>query len=160
LPTPITVHLLTDTSTLALQFAQFIQAAEAPVGFKVVIDSYDAGTARTLTLNGNWDTKVVTSSFNDPDPQNILYNILGSGSANAIGYSNPRLDYVLGNGLKASSVSARATNYKVAQQIIHDDRPIIVLYDGFNFIPYDASLLTGVAVNALGQATFVNAQYK
>jgi peptide/nickel transport system substrate-binding protein len=144
-----------------LQFAQFIQAEEAAVGFKVVIDSFDAGTARSLALSGNFDTYLVTSSFNDPDPQNILYNILDSkGSANVVGYSNPRLDYVLANGLKASSVSARATNYKVAQQIIHDDRPLIVLYNAVNFVPFDASLLTGVGVNALGQASFVNAQYR
>ena len=51
------------------------------------------------------------------------------GDANYSGYSNPRLDLILANGLKATSIKARSTLYRVAQQIIPDDRPIIVLYN-------------------------------
>jgi hypothetical protein len=67
---------------------------------------------------------------------------------------------VLANGLKASSLAARAVDYHVAQEIIHDDRPLIVLYNSVAFAAYDASALTGVELTALATLSLVNAQYK
>ena len=39
------------------------------------------------------------------------------------------MDFVLDNGLKATQLGARAVNYRVAQQVIHADRPAIFLYN-------------------------------
>ena len=75
----------------------------------------------------------------------------------AVGYSNPRLDYVLANGLKATQTNARAVDYRVAQQIIHDERPVIVLYNRTSIVAYSASV-GGVALDYKGQLQLANAQ--
>jgi peptide/nickel transport system substrate-binding protein len=153
-----TVHLLATSTTSRL--AQFIQAEEAQVGIDVVIDSTDMATNQSFTLGGHFDTALVTSA-SDPDPNTLLYNALDTnGATNAPGYSNPRLDYVLAHALEASSFKARAVDYRVAQQIIHDDRPIIVLYSRPLFLAFNSSLLSGIALTATGSPSLVNAQYK
>ena len=62
------------------------------------------------------------------------------GTTNYSGYSNPRLDYVLRNGLKAIQPVDRAVNYRVAQQILLADRPAIFLYDSVYHAAYSTSL--------------------
>ena len=41
---------------------------------------------------------------------------------------------------EGDDAKARATLYRAAQQIIHDDRPIIVLYNPITFAAFSASL--------------------
>jgi peptide/nickel transport system substrate-binding protein len=156
-PTPITVHLLVGNSTQASLVAQFIQSVEAAVGFNVVIDCC-AGF--DLAPSGRFDV-LLTSTQSDPDPNVLIYGHLATnGTGNVGGYSNARLDYVLTNGLKASSPAARAVNYHVAQEIIHDDRPVIVLWNSVALKAYDASVLKGVELFATGTLSLTNAQYK
>jgi peptide/nickel transport system substrate-binding protein len=159
--TPITVHLLTSNGTQNVLLAQFIQSEEAAVGFNVVIDTAGSvSIANGLAGSGRFD--VLLSGYQpDPDPNILISNNLDTnGPGDFSGYSNPRLDYVLANGLKASSLAARAVDYHVAQEIIHDDRPLIVLYNSVAFAAYDASALTGVELTALATLSLVNAQYK
>ena len=76
------------------------------------------------------------------------------------GYSNPRLDLILSNGVKATSMRARATLYHVAQQIIAGDRPIIYLYNRLGFRATSANLAGARLING-GQGTkIVNAQLR
>jgi peptide/nickel transport system substrate-binding protein len=160
LPTPITVHLLTSNTTALLRLAQFIQAEEAAVGFNVVIDSVDQPTQVALTGSGHFDTAIIQYA-SDPEPNALIYRSFDTlGAANLSGYSSPRLDYVLKNGILASSSNARAVNYRVAQQIIHDDRPIIVLYARTSIRAFNASLLTGVQLTAAGGYDLANVQYR
>ena len=131
--------------------------SETAVGFNVVIDCCAGGD---LAPSGRFDV-VLTSTRSDPDPNILIYPHLDTnGTNNASGYSNPRLDYVLANGLKASSPAARAVNYHVAQEIINRDRPVIVLYNSSSLTAYDASVLTGVELIATGTLSLTNAQYK
>jgi peptide/nickel transport system substrate-binding protein len=156
-PTPITVHLLATNALLA----QFIQSEEAAVGFSVQIDlAASAAIANGMAGSGHFD--VLLSGYQpDPDPNILIYNNLDTyGPGDFSGYSNTRLDYVLANGLKASSLAARAVDYHVAQEIIHDDRPIIVLYNTVAFVAYDASMLSGVEQTTLASLSLVNTQYK
>jgi peptide/nickel transport system substrate-binding protein len=159
-PTPITVHLLIGNNSEQLRLAQFVQAEEAAVGFNVVIDAVDQPTLRPRAGSGQFDTALIGSAT-DPEPNTLITRGLDTVSTvNYGGYSNPRLDYVLKNGLLASSLKARAVNYRVAQQIVHDDRPIIVLYARSGIYAFNASLLTGVQLNAVGGPSLVNAQYR
>ena len=158
-PTPITVHLLTANNTGLLRLAQFVQAQEAAAGFNVVIDLVDQPTLMALLVSGRFDTAIYQYGT-DPEPNTLVSRALNtSGASNYTGYSNPRLDYVLNNGLEASSFKARAVNYRVAQQIIRDDRPIIVLYARLTFAAFSSSLLTGVQLTAVGGYNLANAQF-
>ena len=126
-----------------------------------MIDSVDGVTQRTLAASGQFETASIGFFGIDPEPNTLIGRAFDTlGAVNYSGYSNPRLDYVLKNGLEASSHDARAVNYRVAQQVIHDDRPIIVLYAKPGIFAFNASLLTGVQLTALGSLNYANVQYK
>jgi peptide/nickel transport system substrate-binding protein len=123
-----TVHLLTPNATDMLRLAQFIQAQEAAVGINVVIDSADNATVLSRAASGNFDAYLSNFGGSPDTDRNIFQFLATSGSRNHAGYSNPRLDLILANGRKATSVSALKTLYHAAQQIVLEDRPIIYLY--------------------------------
>jgi peptide/nickel transport system substrate-binding protein len=157
-PTPITVHLLIVGSSSVE--AQVIQAEEAAVGFNVVIDFQAVPSFVSAILSGNFDAVVRGVSPNNPDPNTYLYQYFAtSGPQNASGYSNPRLDYVLANALKATNPKARAVDYRVAQQIINTDRPIIPLRYPIDYVEV-ASDLHGIQFDPFGDLLLANAQYR
>jgi peptide/nickel transport system substrate-binding protein len=153
-----TVHLLTNLSTDNLRRAQFIQAEEAAVGFNVVIDALDPSTVTARRIAGNFDAYVGGFTPGGVDPT-IPINLATTDARNYGGYSSTRLDYVLANGLKATDPKARAVNYQVAQQIIHDDRPYIPLYNPSIFAAVSASV-AGVQLDYRGLLALTHARYK
>ena len=123
-----TVHLMVATGTVNLRQAQFLQAEEANVGIHVVIDSIDFPTALNRADAGNYETfQIGWSGRVDPDG-NIYQFVATSGSQNDSGYSRPKLDLILNNERKATSLGARKTLFRGAQQVILQDRPLIYLY--------------------------------
>jgi peptide/nickel transport system substrate-binding protein len=157
-PTPITVHLLVvGTSS---DEAQVIQTEEAAIGFNVVIDFREPVAFVTAIRTGQFDTVIRGVSPTNPDPNTYLYQYFATaGSNNVSGYSNPRLDYVLANALKATNPNARAVDYRVAQQIIDNDRPVIPLRYYLDYAEFDSDL-TGIQYDPFGDLLFANAQYK
>jgi peptide/nickel transport system substrate-binding protein len=155
-----TVHLLTGIIDDDRIVAQFIQAQEAAVGINVVIEASDSIAALAKAVNGDFDVRLSGFVPGSPDPNADIYPFLTtSGSRNYSGYSNPRLDLILSNGLKATSVPARSTLYRTAQQIIHDDRPIICLYNPVTLAAFSTNL-AGVGLTSLGTMTVANAHFK
>ena len=155
-----TVRLLTPNTTDSLRLAQFIQAEEQAVGINVVIDSTDSASAQARAQTGNFDA-YLTSFFtgsNDPNG-NITMFLSTAGVRNLGGYSNNRLDYVLANALKATQIAPRAVNYRVAQQIVHNDRPIIYLSNQLTIAGYSTSI-TGLQLSGGGMLIPDYAEYK
>jgi peptide/nickel transport system substrate-binding protein len=123
-----TVHMMVPTGSVALRQAQFMQAEEAAVGIKVVIDSTDFVTSLSKADAGTYETfQIGWSGRVDPDGD-IYQFVHTTGSQNDSGYTNPRLDLILNNARKAATEKARKTLYRAAQQIILNDRPLIYLY--------------------------------
>ncbi len=123
-----TVHLMVPTGSVALRQAQFMQAEEAAVGIKLVIDSTDFVTSLSKADAGTYETfQIGWSGRVDPDG-NIYQFVATTGSQNDSGYSNPRLDLILNNARKAATENARKTLYRAAQKIMLNDRPLIYLY--------------------------------
>jgi peptide/nickel transport system substrate-binding protein len=155
-----TVRLLIPTNVNDLDWAELIQAEEAAVGINVVIDEESSATFTALTVSGKFDAAVGSDNAVDTDPRSILYKrVATTGDHNYGGYSNPRLDYVLDQALKATSFKARAVYYRVAQQLIHNDRPYVILYNPTTLLAYSASL-KGITVDSFGAPIFVNAQHR
>src|SRR5206468_5129357 len=103
---------------------------EAAVGINVIIDSTDLATSLARATSGNFDVFLTGLEPGSVEPNGLVYQFFdSSGVRNYGGYANARVDYVLDNGLKATRNTARFTNYRVAQQILHDDRPTIFLYN-------------------------------
>jgi peptide/nickel transport system substrate-binding protein len=153
-----TVHLLTRSDRLVL--AQFIQAQEAAIGINVVIDSFDPQTVLARAGSGSFDVCLMAWSPAGGDPDTVISPFLAtSGQRNYGGYSNPRLDLILANGVKATSTKARSTLYHLAQQIIASDRPLIILDASITF-PAFSTNLTGIRLVAGGSLRIENAQFK
>jgi peptide/nickel transport system substrate-binding protein len=154
-----TVHLMVPTGSVALRQAQFLQAEEKAVGINVVIDSTDFVTSLAKADAGTYDTyQIGWSGRVDPDG-NIYQFVATSGSQNDSGYSNPRLDLVLANARKAATLKARQTLYRVAQQIIINDRPLIYLYHPVTRAGVETQL-TGVRLYPDTLLRVANAAYK
>ena len=66
---------------------------------------------------------------------------------------------MLANGLKATQTDARAVNYRVADQIIHDDRPLIVLYNQTTLAAFSTNV-TGITLEPRGLVQLANAQFR
>jgi peptide/nickel transport system substrate-binding protein len=152
-----TVDLLTGGgSTIQVRLAQFIQAEEKAVGIDVVID-----TGPGSLSGGTFDAAF--SGFepgSDGEPNYVITQQFASwGTRDYAGYSSPRLDYVLRNGLKATQFADRAVNYRVAQQILLSDRPAIFLYDTVDHAAYSTSL-RGMRLLPNGLLDPEYAQYK
>jgi peptide/nickel transport system substrate-binding protein len=124
----------------------------------VLIDSTDFVTSLSKADAGTYDTfQIGWSGRVDPDG-NIFQFVATSGSQNDSGYSNPRLDLVLANARKAATTQARQTLYRVAQQIILNDRPLIYLYHPVNYYGVTKKV-TGVAVYGDGLIRADNAGF-
>ena len=79
-------------------------------------------------------------------------------SGNLSGYSSPRLDYVLANAFKATGAAALRTLYRVAEQIVQNDRPVIYLYHPIQYAGVSTSVV-GVSL-VLTQIRVAFAQFK
>ena len=125
-----TVHLLTNNTSDFLRAAEFVQAQEKEVGITVLIDPTDSATATRRQLAGDFEITISGLEPGNIEPTGLTNQFFATTAArNYGGYSNLRADYVFANGLKASKLDARATNYRVALQILHDDRPAIFLWN-------------------------------
>jgi peptide/nickel transport system substrate-binding protein len=154
-----TVHLMVPTGSVALRQAQFLQAEEKAVGINVVIDSTDFVTSLSKADAGTYDTyQIGWSGRVDPDGD-IFQFVATTGSQNDSGYSNPRLDFVLANARKAATPKARQTLYRVAQQIILNDRPLIYLYHPVTRAGVETQL-TGIKLYPDTLLRVANAAYK
>jgi peptide/nickel transport system substrate-binding protein len=145
-----TIHLLTPIGTGSQLIAQFIQSEEQAVGINVVIDTTDFPTALAQAYAGSFDAMIVGFSFNVVDPGLAMLELVGtSGSFNKSGFSSPQLDLDLANYFKSTSARAHKVLLHSAEEILANDRPIIVLYHPINFLAYSTSL-TGVQADHNG----------
>jgi peptide/nickel transport system substrate-binding protein len=156
IPNP-TVHLMVRTNLDRLLLAQFIQAQEKAVGINVVLDVTDNVTEGAQRSSGSFDADVFASAVPGDPAFSFTARFTTGTSSNVSGYSNPRLDFVLANGVKAAQPKARAVYYHVAQQIIHDARPVIVLYDTVTFAAYSTKV-TGLELTTSGVLIVRNAR--
>jgi peptide/nickel transport system substrate-binding protein len=156
-----TVHLLTSTATTSVRLAQAIEAQVEAVGIDVVLEATDPATWRTRGVSGDFDVLLFgLVSDNVGDPHDAIYRFfVSSQTSNRSGYSNPRLDLILNNAAKATDPKARATLYRLAQQIIANDRPMIVLYNVTLFVGVTARV-TGVRLASNGDVLVMNARFR
>jgi peptide/nickel transport system substrate-binding protein len=158
-PNP-TVHLLVPNTTDTLLLAQVIQAQEKEVGINVVIESADSATVTARQTSGAFDVSLTGLQPGSPEPNTMVGQFFATeGARNYGGYSNARVDWVLTNGVRATELKARAVNYRVAQQIIHADRPAIFLYNITTLAGVSASL-AGVHLEANGRLQIERARFK
>jgi peptide/nickel transport system substrate-binding protein len=159
IPNP-TIHLLAQNATRQQLIAQFIQAEEAAVGIKIIVDTVDAATAAADTVSGGGGNYQVYDTYSIPavDPALTLLPYLQA-SDNRSGFSTPQLSLIVANLLKATSLQSQKTLLHTALQIILKARPIITLYNINRYLAYNTEL-TGVQAANGNFYRLAFAQYK
>ncbi len=132
--TPVPVQLIVGTGPENLRLAQVVQSQAKEAGFDVSVKPTEFASALDQTDAGDFDTFQVGWSGR-VDPDGNIYNFLHTGAPlNISGESNPELDRLLDEARTTSDVEERTKLYAQAQEIEHEDRPIIYLYHPKNFL--------------------------
>ncbi len=155
-----TVHLLTSNLTDSVRLAQALQAVEAAVGINVVIDPTDTTTAVTRAGAGKFEAYLTTWYPGGLDADSNLYKFFHTtGSRNRSGYTNAKVDALLDAARRAPTFEARKALYHQVEQIVVNDRPMIVLFHA-KWYAAVSKRLTGVQFPADAALRLSFAQYK
>jgi peptide/nickel transport system substrate-binding protein len=143
---PVAIKLMIGTDQVNARLGQVIQSMAGEAGFRVELQPTEFVTALRRQDQGNYDAFAVGWSGRvDPDG-NIYQFVHSKGSLNNLGWGTPRMDLLLDNARKASSVAARKKLYDSVYKILRAQLPIIVLWHPVN--------RHGVSKNVTGVQTF------
>ena len=115
--------------------AEIVQQDLAAVGIEMRIVERPVASILAQLSKGELDASLFNWTYNsgatEPDPQSTLKT---GGVRNFAGYSNPRMDDLLGQGLREVDVKKRAKIYSEVQKIFVEDVPVlyVMYWDWFN----------------------------
>jgi peptide/nickel transport system substrate-binding protein len=156
-----TVQMTIPASVQDEVMAQFIQAEEQAVGINLVVTPLDIVSVNANASAGSYQTILAGSAPVKADPDWLYATFLNSSGqpSDGAGYADPRLTIVLRNSRRSVSEQARQTYFRVAQETLLADRPIIWLVHVINRAAV-ARNVTGVQVFADGQLRVAFAAFK
>ena len=130
--TPVTVRLMIGTDQVQARLGQVIQSMAGEAGFRVELQPTEFVTALRRQDLGNYDSFAIGWSGRvDPDG-NIYQFVHSKGSLNNLGWSSPRMDLLLDNARKATTVAARKKLYSAVFKILRSQLPLIYLWNPVN----------------------------
>lgn len=140
--------------------AEAIQGDLAKVGITVKIVTYDWGTYLKKVSNGEHEMCLMGWTGDIGDPDNFLYVLLDKDNANKPAqnyafYKSDKLHEALIAAQIDSNQAKRATLYKLAQQIIHDDAPIVPLAHSMVVVPVQKTV-QGFIMDPTGRRRFAD----
>ena len=101
-------------------------------GFAVTLAPTEFVTSLARQDAGNYDSFAIGWSGRiDPDG-NIYQFVHSKGSLNNLGWSSPRMDLLLDNARKATTLRARRTLYSAAYRILRSQLPLLYLWHPVN----------------------------
>lgn len=115
------------------KIGEAIQANLATIGIKAKIVTFDWGTYLDKIANGEHDMCLIGWTGDNGDPDNFLYMLLDKdqavkGSANNYSfYRSEEVHNLLVKAQQESDPKVRADLYAKAQQLIHNDAPVVPL---------------------------------
>ena len=111
------------TDQVQARLGQVIQSMAQEAGFAVTLAPTEFVTALARQDAGNYDSFAIGWSGRiDPDG-NIYQFVHSKGSLNNLGWSSPRMDLLLDNARKATTMRARRTLYSAAYRILRSQLP-------------------------------------
>jgi peptide/nickel transport system substrate-binding protein len=129
---PVAVKLMIGTDQVQARLGQVIQSMASEAGFRVELQPTEFVTALARQDRGQYDAFAVGWSGR-VDPDGNIYQFVDSkGSLNNLGWSTPRMDLLLDNARKATSLGARKKLYSSVYKILRTQLPIIVLWHPVN----------------------------
>lgn len=118
--------------------AQVIKSQLSDIGIDVTINMLEyAAWDESVAQNHNYQMTVV-GGYVGPDVSNVADRIITDGYFNFMGYSNPELDQLMEDGLKAVTEEKRAPYYQKVCQILRDDMPMIMIGEWVAYTPIPA----------------------
>ena len=130
--TPVRVRLTIGTDQVQARLGQVIQSMAQEAGFAVTLAPTEFVTALARQDAGNYDSFAIGWSGRiDPDG-NIYQFVHSKGSLNNLGWSSPRMDLLLDNARKATTMRARRTLYSAAYRILRSQLPLLYLWHPVN----------------------------
>jgi peptide/nickel transport system substrate-binding protein len=143
---PVVVRLMIGTDQVQARLGQVIQSMAGEAGFKVELQPTEFVTALARQDRGQYDAFAVGWSGRvDPDG-NIYQFVHSKGSLNNLGWSSPRMDLLLDNARKATTLGARKKLYSSVYKILRQQLPLIYLWNPVN--------RHGVSKNVAGVTTY------
>lgn len=157
--TPITIHLMIGTDTVAARLGALIQNEASAAGFNVQLQPTEFTTSLNKADAGDFDVFAVGFSGR-VDPDGTAYGFVHTGgSLNDSGYSNPLVDRLMDQARSAKSPKARRTLYNAAFKIVAKDRPLIYLWYPNNYTGV-VNKVNGVSVYGDGLIRPALSQFK
>ncbi len=124
----VNISLRVSPSPTNQQIAQVVQSMLAEANIKITIEQEEFGALLKRLGDKNYDMAQVGWSGR-PDPDGNIYAFLITGSGNNYsGYSNPKVDQLLGDARKPSDMAQRKPVYEQIVKIAHDDVPYVYLW--------------------------------
>jgi peptide/nickel transport system substrate-binding protein len=130
--TPVRVQLMIGTDQVAARLGQVIQSMAREAGFQVDLQPTEFVTALRRQDQGNYQAFAIGWSGRvDPDG-NIYQFVHSKGSLNNLGWGSGRMDLLLDNARKATTLQARKTLYSAAFRVLRTELPLIYLWHPVN----------------------------
>nr|WP_232336788.1 ABC transporter substrate-binding protein [Planococcus lenghuensis] len=142
--------------------AEAIQANLADVGVTAEIVSFEWATYLEKAKNGEADAFLLGWTGDNGDADNFLYVLLDQdniGSNNYTRYENQELHDILIEAQTETDEEARAELYRQAQEIIHEDAPMVPLAHSTPLIAGDADI-TGYTPHPTGSDKLDNVAFE
>lgn len=113
----------------ALRVAEIMQAQFKEVGIEAEIMSYEIGTYWDKVDAGEFDL-AMTGWSGSADPDSFLYRLFTEGYLNSSRWIHQEYIDIVTEAKRVMDQDERTKLYKKAQQILHDEAPIIMLANG------------------------------
>lgn len=108
---------------------EIMQAQLKKVGINAKIVSYDIGTYWDKVDAGEFDM-CMTGWSGEPDPNDWLHRLFTSGYLNSARWNNDAYTDLVNEARTVSDIAKRSELYKKAQEIIHEEAPVVMLAYG------------------------------
>ncbi|MHB1416668.1 MAG: ABC transporter substrate-binding protein [Chloroflexota bacterium] len=143
--TPLVLSLLFGSSLVRV--AEYVRGQLALLGITVELKSADQGTANQLQSAGNYEVSLVTYGGLGGDPDFLRRAFSSPEQAKfwwkAWGYSNPDLNRMAAEQMKAIDGGERRAIVEKMQQTVAKDVPVMPLYYPIRFLIYDPTVFDG-----------------
>lgn len=114
----------------AVRAAQIIQAALEPLNIKVTIDQQGDWATYWGAVTGATYDATLQGFGGNIDPHDFLFEAFREGGGrNVMGYSNPRVEQLLADGLRVTDRDERKAIYGKLQHILLEDSPQVFIWN-------------------------------
>ena len=124
----VSFEILYANNTIMQQVFELVQAMAAEAGFEITLRPAEFAAYLAEMDQGNFDVAQLGASGR-VDPHGNFYRYLGcEGAANVGKFCHPEMEEAMLNARSVTETDEREAYYDAAQEILHEEKPMIYLY--------------------------------